>query len=381
MKKILLVVVVFLLSMISVSEYVLMQKVNSMSIHTSIPPIEESIPRMQEEHHELSFFFVGDALYHDGVYKDGLQQDGTYSFTKNLELIKPYVGRYDLAYYNQESILGGTSMGLSTYPRFNSPQEVGDAFVDAGFNLVGTANNHTMDRGEQAILNSVSYWKQKNNVLMSGTCDSYLCMDQIPVSEKNGISYAFLSYTTSLNGLSVPKGKWYLVNEYSYDRVEKDILKVRDKVDVIIVAMHWGVEYRDYPNEEQKRIANELAHLGVDLVIGTHPHVIQPIEQIGDTIVFYSLGNFISAQEGLDKLVGLAGGVTITKDIVGDTITTKLCNVEAMMTYTYYNKRYRDFKVIPFSQMNDSILNNYQSVEQKKKELIQSYGMNVHFIT
>lgn len=340
---------------------------------------EEVLPK--EEHYELSLLMVGDALYHEGVYKDGYQSDGTYSFTKNLEQVKPIVEKYDLAYYNQESILGGTELGLSTYPCFNSPQEVGDAFIDAGFNLVSTANNHTLDRGEKAILNSTAYWKSKENVLMSGSCDSYLCSNEIPVGEVNNIRYAFLSYTTLTNGIPVPYGKYYLVNVYSDERVKSDIEKVKDDVDVILVAMHWGTEYVDYPVEEQTRIASYLADLGVTIVIGNHPHVIEPIEKIKDTLVFYSFGNFISAQQGIDRLVGLMAGVTIRKDVIDDVTTISIPKIDTRLTYTYYNSHYRDFKVIPFEKIDSSILSNYGTISDEKKALVNSYGVTTNWLS
>ena len=339
--------------------------------------IDGDTPIINEENYQLSLIMAGDALYHDGVYKDGLQNDGSYNFLKNLEFIKPIISRYDLAYYNQESILGGSDIGLSTYPRFNSPQEVGDAFIDAGFNLVSTANNHSLDRGEEAVLKSVSYWKQQDAVLMSGTCDSFSCQDEIKIREKNGISYAFLSYTTSLNGIKIPEGKSYLVNFYSEEKVREDVSKIKDKVDVILVAMHWGAEYRDYPNEEQKQIANFLADLGVTVVIGTHPHVIQPIEKIKDTLVFYSLGNFISAQEGIDKLVGLMGAITIKKQVLGNEKHIFVDSIDTLLTYTYYDEKFRNFKIIPFDQVDSNILSNYDSIKSQKESLVSSYGIEV----
>lgn len=365
----------------SILEFIWNQKVESFEVNHDYSKPRENIPQIQVEHYEASLFMVGDALYHDGVYKDGLQSNGTYSFDKNLELLKPFIQKYDLAYYNQESMLGGKGIGLSTYPRFNSPEEVGDAFIRAGFNLVSTANNHSMDRGEEAILNSFNYWKNQKEVLMSGTCDSYICMEKIPVGEVNGITYAFLSYTTSLNGLRVPQNKWYLVNEYSDERVKKDIEAIKEDVDVILVAMHWGAEYQDYPNQEQKHIANYLADLGVHVVIGSHPHVIEPIEKIKDTYVFYSLGNFISAQNGIDKLVGLGAGLTIKKDVVNGESSISISNLEASLTYTYYNKKYRDFKVYPFSKLDSSILNNFKDIAAKKKKLVTSYGVDVHWLS
>ena len=294
-----------------------------------------------------------------------------------LKYIKEKVKDYDLAYYNQETILGGSDLGLSTYPRFNSPYEVGDAFVDAGFNLVSTANNHTLDRGREAVFNSYQYWKGKEGVLMSGSCDSFACQEEYAIGETNGITYAFLSYTTTTNGINLPNGEEYLVNVYSEERVKKDILKIRDMVDVIIVAMHWGSEYHDYPVEEQKSIARYLAGLGVHLIIGTHPHVIEPIEYIDDTLVLYSLGNFLSAQKGLDKLVGLMAHVTITKEEKGDEKVIRVENLQASLTYTYYNSHFRDFKVYLFDQIATSILTTKDRVEEEKKNLVMSSGVEI----
>lgn len=359
--------------------YHLYQVCQKTSVSTNPHVITGTEPEIREEIYRFRLAMVGDALYHDGVYKDGYTNGG-YDFKKQLSQIKPIIETYDLAYYNQESILGGTSLGLSTYPRFNSPQEVGDAFIDAGFNLVSTANNHTLDRGEEAILNSYAYWKTKENVLMSGSCDSFLCMETIPVGEKNGITYAFLSYTTTTNGLRVPSGKEYLVNIYSEERVKSDIEKIKDQVDVILVAMHWGSEYHDYPVQEQKDIAHFLANMGVTIVIGNHPHVVEPIEKIGDTLVFYSFGNFISAQSGIDKLIGLLGSVTIEKKVVGEDVTISIPEVEAMLTYTSYSKSYRNFQVIPFSNLGTSILLNYETIEQKKQDLVTSFGYDIHWL-
>lgn len=337
--------------------------------------IQGGIPELRETVTSLKLVMVGDALYHDGVYKDG-NQNGTYSFLKQLEMIKPVIQEYDLAYYNQESILGGVEIGLSTYPRFNSPYEVGEAFIDAGFNLVSTANNHTLDRGKEAILNSYHFWKSHEQVLMSGSQDSFASQQQIPIGEKNGISYALLSYTTSTNGISVPKGEEYLVNLYSEERVREDILKVRDSVDVILVAMHWGVEYQNNPSKEQKDIAHFLSSLGVDIVIGNHPHVIEPIEKINQTLVFYSFGNFISAQTGIDKLVGLMAGVTITKTVKGEEKKIEIHDLHTKLTYTSYNSKFRDFKVYLFDQIDASILMNKESIFKEKQDLVMSKGVS-----
>lgn len=243
----------------------------------------ENIAEEQPEEKRLSLVMVGDALIHGSVYDDAKTVDG-YDFTGMLLEMKPIISSYDLAFYNQESILGGTELGLSTYPRFNSPYQVGDAFLDAGFNLVSLANNHTLDRGEQAILNSMNYWKTKD-AYVAGSYSSEEDRDYLLIKEKNGIKYALLSYTCWTNGLSIPGGKNYLLNRYDKEIVKNDIERLRDKVDLLMVSMHFGDEYSFTPSNEQREIANYLASLGVDSIIGHHPHVVQPNEFIGDTLV------------------------------------------------------------------------------------------------
>ena len=329
---------------------------------------------------KLSLVMVGDGLLHSSVYNDAYK-DGVYDFKPQLEYIKPIVQNYDLAFYNQESILGGTSIGLSDYPTFNSPWEFGDAMIDAGFNLVSLANNHTMDRGEKAIINSCEYWKTKD-VLTAGSYCSSEEANEIKIKEKNGIKYTLLAYTYGTNGISVPSGKEYLVNLYSDEKAKNDIEKVRDKVDLLIVSMHWGTEYRSEPTEEQQRQANYLSSLGVDIIIGTHPHVIEPITYINDTLVIYSLGNFISAQStnnDYNTMVELMTSVDVIKEEKDGQATIKLDNLNNELLYNYYKKgsRWTDFKVIPFSQMNSNYNSDYQRLYNKYSEVVRLYNKDI----
>ena len=339
---------------------------------------EKKEPEVKEE--RLSLIMVGDALLHSSLYRDGYQ-NGTYDFTSQLELIKPEIQKHDLAFYNQESILGGTSIGLSDYPNFNSPQEFGDAMIDAGFNLVSLANNHTMDRGVTAIQNSCDYWKTKD-VLTAGSCCSAEDAEEIKIKEKNGIKYTMLAYTYGTNGITVPSDKPYLVNLYSDELAKADIEKVRDKVDLLIVSMHWGTEYRSEPTDEQKREAEYLSNLGVDIIIGTHPHVIEPITYINDTLVIYSLGNFISAQStnnDYNTMVELMTSVDVVKTTKDGQSEIKLENLNNELLYNYYQKdsRWHNFKVIPFSQMNETYNSDYKRLYEKYSSVVRMYNPNI----
>lgn len=344
-------------------------------------PVKKKVEKKQKKKakdYEAKLFMVGDALIHWDVYNDAKQSDGSYNFKPQLEYIKPISSKYDLAYYNQETVLGGADLGYSSYPRFNSPQEVGDAFIDAGFNMVSLATNHTMDKGEAGVLNSVEYWKKHSEVAASGqwSSEDERTSSISKVYEVNNIKYAFISYTIWTNGLETPSGKSYLNNVYSPEKAKNDIESVRDKVDFVIVAMHWGTEYSFKTDYKQEEIASYLSDLGVDLIIGAHPHVVQTVEYINDnkTFVIYSLGNFISAQMKVENYVGLAMEVTLKKNVgIDDKITNSVVDPKAELIYTVANqsKGYlTNFKVIPFPKLNDSQLNNRVEVYEKYKGIV-----------
>ncbi len=336
------------------------------SIIISIKPngAEKKKDKVIEEK-RMSLVMVGDVLIHEAVYKDALNSDGTYSFDKMFKQIKPILKDYDLKYCNQESIIGGSDLEISGYPAFNSPDEIGDTITKLGFNLIGLANNHAFDKGEKAVIYSNNYWNKKN-VITSGSYLSQEQRDNIEVYEQNGIKYAFLAYTTGINGNNLPSDKEYLINIYDKEKVKNDINKIKNKVDFIMVAMHWGDEYTNTPTNIQKEIANYLSGLGVNLIIGTHPHVVQPIEYIDDTLVIYSLGNFISNQLviGENPAIGLLLGIEIKLD---KKITMQINKKELIYSYSDNST---NFQVIPFSKMNDKVLPNYKKIEEKYLNII-----------
>lgn len=331
--------------------------------------------KVEEPSNRISMITAGDVLIHNSVYEDARIDSWNYDFKPMMTSIKEYVKGYDLKYYNQETIIGGKNLGVSTYPCFNSPDEIADAMLDMGFNVVSLANNHTLDRGESAILYSTGqYWASKD-VMTAGSYDSFENRDKIQVKELNGIKYTLLSYTTNTNGLKTPAGKDYLVNRYDADKVREDIERVRPYTDVIMVAMHWGEEYTHTPVWEENNIAEYLASLGVNVIIGCHPHVIQPVKFIGDTLVIYSLGNFISAQIGQERLVE----AMVSYDFVKKDGTVKVENVKAHLIYNYYNN-FRNYHVYPFTELNSNILPNYQSVYEKYAGIIKMYDSNIEVV-
>ena len=343
----------------------------------------------------ISLIMAGDNLINDKLYNAAKKDDGSYDFKSMYSYIKDIVKNYDLAYYNQETILGGSEIGVSSYPAFNSPYEVGDATIDTGFNLVSLATNHTLDRGEKAIINSLNYWNNKSNVLTSGSYLSNNDRNKVNIKEVNNITYTMLNYTYGTNGIKVPEGKEYLVNiwpctgnnpdndtkyqEYK-EVVKEDILRVRDKVDLLIVAMHFGVEYTHVPTNYQIDMAEFLSSLGVDIIIGTHPHVIMPITYINDTLVIYSLGNFLSAQDtniDYNTTVGLLSSIKITKNIDKDNNSSiKLSDLNNELIYTTNKDGY---KIIPFSNPDiKDYLNDYERVYNKYANIVRSIDSSIN---
>ena len=389
---------------IGASGYLLYQKLFVKDEVSNENNIVNKEPIIEEKKYEASLIAVGDNLIHSSVFKDANQHANWngYDFKPMLTYIKEIVSDYDIGYYNQETILGGTELGLSDYPTFNSPYETGDDMLDAGFNLVSLATNHTVDRGKQAVENSCAYWKEKNEVLTAGSYCSDEERNEIKIAEVNNITYTMLNYTYGTNGMPVSND--YLVNVWPTDlsindperdtkyqsykeQVKSDIEKVRDKVDVLIVAMHWGVEYTHTPTAYELDMANYLASLDVDIIIGTHPHVIQPVTWIDDTLVIYSLGNFISAQyqnystcTNYKCTVGLMSSLKIEKTVKGEEVSINISNVENELIYNYYNQStWRGFKVIPFS--NPDIANylpNYKSVYETYKNVVQSMDSEMY---
>ena len=346
-------------------------------------------PEAKDEVYKLKLLATGDGLIHSVIYRS-YYKNGVYDFTDAVKYVKDIVKDYDIAYYNQETPTGNDSIAYSGYPMFYTPSAYVDAMRAVGFNAVSLASNHSLDKGEKGILNTVKYFKT-TDMLYNGMNDSEEMRNNFTIKEKNNITYTMLSYTTKTNGLSTPKGKSYLLNTYDKEQVKKDIEAVRDKVDVLIVAMHWGIEYIDMPNDEEKEIAEYLSSLGVDIIIGNHPHILQPITKIGDTIVMYSLGNFISNQYGgtngdWNKLIGFMATLDITKTVTKDkTVKMTFDNLGGELIFTKYNGNpvttavHDGHTVIPFSMMkDDSYLKDYERLYKKYTGVLTAMGENLN---
>ena len=255
----------------------------------------------------VSFVAVGDNLpeIEMAAYADaqaGETGDGDYDYTPIYAPIRDYVQAADLAYVKQETHLGGDDIGPKGYPSFNTTDQMADAIVDTGFDLVGSASNHSYDWGYfGANDHSRAVWNAQP-VAFAGTASSAEEAEKIATVERNGITFALLDYTYGVNGYDQEDLPDYAVNFMEKDRIEADVERAQEMADVVLVAMHWGTENLMEADDTQRDYAQFLADLGVDVVLGSHPHVIGPMTWLtgeggNQTLVAYSLGNFTSNHE------------------------------------------------------------------------------------
>lgn len=268
---------------------------------------------------KVTLVAVGDNLIHNTLITAGEQEDGSRDYNSFYEDIKPYISSADIACINQETMLGGPDFEYSGYPMFNTPWEVGEAAVNAGFDVFTCATNHSMDVGSAGILKELEFFSKHPEVVHLGTNAGEEEYNKITYYEKNDITFALLNYTYGTNGISIPEDKPYLVNMLTEEKVTKDIKVARENADVVIVFPHWGTENSHEVSEQQKKYCKIFSDLGVDIVIGTHPHVLQPVEWYENEetgkkmLVYYSIGNFISHQTSLNQMCGGMAEITIER--------------------------------------------------------------------
>jgi poly-gamma-glutamate synthesis protein (capsule biosynthesis protein) len=309
---------------------------------------------------EAKIFACGDDLIHAGVYNSGLQDDGTHDYTFLYDNIASYLEEADLKVINQETILGGDDLGLQSYPLFNSPTAIGDALAEVGFNVVLHASNHAYDMGIDGLLNCVSFWRTNHpDVTMLGIHESADEQDEITVVEINGISFALLNYTYSHNWetfSTAAEGHLDMLCAYDEDtreidydtinpKVISDIEKAEELADFTIVFPHWGTEYVTSATDQEVNFAKLMTEAGADLIIGTHPHVIQQVEWVSadngnKALCYYSLGNFTSTQDKWEALMGGLASLTVKKDDTGvyiDEDSIKAIPIVTQYKYPGYN--------------------------------------------
>jgi len=257
--------------------------------------------KKKTKENELDLVMAAGVHFHTPASYWSEDGKGGYDFNPIFKLIKPIIKKADLAIVNQETILGGKELGVSGYPTFNGPYELGDAIANAGFDVVLQSNNHSLDRGKQGIYNCLNFWKKYPKIKTVGINTSEAQKKKLCIYKKNGIKVAILNYTYGTNGIPLPKDMPYAVNYLVKDEVINDIKRAEKEADFTIVCPHWGTEYFRGISDYQKIWSKIFVENGVDLVLGAHPHVIEPIKYVTDKktghkmLVYYSLGNFVNS--------------------------------------------------------------------------------------
>lgn len=277
----------------------------------------------------VTMVMVGDILLHDAVEESAREQSGEYDFSALFSHTADEIAQADVALVNQEVIIGGKELRVSGYPAFNAPYAIGDELVETGFDVICQGTNHALDRGEKGIRNCLAFWKTNYpEITVLGIHDSEEDAGDMFVYEQNGIKIAILNYTYGTNGIALPADMPYAVDLLDEEKVVADIQKAEQLADFTVVCPHWGTEYRLNTDAMQEKWTQIFLENGVDLVIGTHPHVIEPIEWVRDEatgnemLVYYSLGNYVNWTSGTgagtaDRMVGGMAEITIAKNADG----------------------------------------------------------------
>lgn len=315
------------------------------TIQDTISSLTEIASSIGNTNDSVTICVAGDNLIHSRIIKSGDTGIG-YDYNYMYENISDYINSFDIAVLNQETPLIFDPAEYSSYPRFGSPSEVGVAAINAGFDIFTQATNHAFDKGHQGLCDSYETWNAYDKVCIG--IHPYNEDSSVYICEVNNIKIAMLNYTYGLNGLE-PKEEWsYMVDTlYDKDKIIRDLNYAKMNSDFTIVFPHWGTEYVLSPTDEQREWAEFFVEYGADLIIGTHPHVIEPLEYIksadGTMVpVYYSLGNFISNQDEIPRMLGMVAEVTLVKDKDGGHIEASAIPVVTHIScYSEYFEVYK----------------------------------------
>lgn len=344
---------------------------------------------------KVSFLAVGDNIIYNGQIREAktnAKDDPSceHDFSPMYENVKDIVSSYDLAFVNQETPLAGKQFGYDHYPLFNSPQELGDDLIEAGFDIFNIATNHMLDKGEDGFAGTMAYFKSKD-VMMIGGYEDEADFYNIRIIEKNDVRIAVVGLTYGVNGRGhsadtfIPYIYEKDLSKYrngdqpvDSDRLVKWIDKAETVADVVIVSMHWGAEYNQKPNAEQRRLAGIIADAGADVILGHHTHCIQPIEWVegkdgNKTLCFYSLGNFTSET---DETVSLVGGLASFDIILHETEGLSIGNVSFTPTVMDYRAPFKGANM--FEKNTVYLLENYTEDLANSHTIISYFGKKLN---
>lgn len=275
-------------------------------------PVQELPETPAPVENRVSFVGCGDNITYEGNIRDALSNatEGgrKYNFKPIFKNVEEKVRNADIAFINQETLMCGEGYEITHYPTFNSPQDLGYDLLEIGYDVVNIANNHMLDKGAKGLEKTIDFWKERD-CLMIGGYENESDFDKIRTLEKNGIKFAFVSFTYDTNGIRLPKGSEMKIPYIDDEDIKEQIASAKEISDFVMVSIHWGEEGQFEQNAEQERVAQLIADCGADAIIGHHPHVIQPVEWLtgvggNKTLCVYSLGNFAAEQAYQYNMVG-----------------------------------------------------------------------------
>jgi poly-gamma-glutamate synthesis protein (capsule biosynthesis protein) len=303
----------------------------------------------------LTLAFVGDLMCHTPQFKYAQKDSGGYDFTPAFSAVKPYLESADLTFGNLETVLAGnTAPAYSSYPIFNSPNEYADALKAVGFDVIVTANNHSYDKLEAGLIRTLAEL-QKRDLKTVGTHYTPAGRDSFCIVEKKGFKIGILAYTEFSN-IPLKEEKKYLLNHIDTSSLALDIQKIRDAgAEVVITHFHWGYEYQTFPNAIQRAVTQKAFEAGADIVIGGHPHVLQPIEKVKTApkaaldsgLVAYSLGNFFSGQHKRFRHTGAILSLTLEKNNLSQKIMLKSYDFQPTFVFQGFIEGKRQYRILP----------------------------------
>lgn len=325
---------------------------------------------------------IGDVLCHNTQYWDAHNKTtDEYDFSYVFDDVKTYTSAGDITLASLETSFAGKDVGYSNYPTFNSPDSLATALKEIGVDIISTAGNHALDMGFKGLCRTIDVL-DNNEIEHLGTYKTKEEQEKILIKNVNGLNIAFLNYTYGTNGIPIPSDKEFCVNLIHKDLIKKQIEQAKSSnADIIIACMHWGTEYKTTANDEQKDLSDFLFKNGVDVIIGNHPHVLEPMKKRTVTLddgtekecfVIYALGNFTADQRETITRDSIILNLTITKTADGKISIDKTTYTPIYM-YKYTNKSSKKFKVLDLEKtINDYESGQDTSIEKANYDLLKS---------
>lgn len=337
-----------------------------------------NVQENQKEETDTTFTLtaIGDVMCHNTQYIDAYDSDtGTYDFSYVFDNISSYTKTADICIGNLETSFAGEDRGYSNYPTFNSPDSLADSLKSIGVDVLSTAGNHALDMGFSGLSRTIDVL-DKADIFHLGTYKTQEDQDKVLIKYVKGVKIAFIDYTYGTNGISVPSDKKFCINLIDKDLIKKHIETAKNQnADMIVACMHWGTEYQTKQNSEQEELADFLFQNGVNVIIGNHPHVIQPMEKrtvtledgsTRDGFVVYALGNFICDQNAVNTRDSIILNLKITKHTDG---SITIDNYDYVPIYMYKDTSVSKHKM-KILDINKTIYNYENNLDDSITEKI-----------